>query len=512
MNRSFDDGGHALSVPYATFEELSFAEMLDEWMRRAPWLACSLAAHAVILFVLMAVPWEVFDSEEPRTIQAAIERPPEEVFEEPPPEVEEPIAEEPADEPELMDAVVDEVAPSDDAYDDSGDPDFANDRPFEDLAHGPLGIGGSPAGGKYGQRFGNGRRPRAGRGTHAPVQRALEWLVAHQDDDGRWDVDGFMKHDPPDDRCDGAGSPLHDVGVTGLALLALLGDGHTTTRGEFADAVARGVAFLRSRQDPDTGLIGDDLGKGFLYDHAIATLAICEALYFSRSPLLERTARPAVGLIVRARNPYGAWRYGARPDGDNDTSVTGWMVFALKAAEEAGLDVDPEAYAGALSWLDEVTDPSTGRVGYGTAGSASSRIEGINDHFPREAGEALTAVGLLSRFFLGQDPAEHEVMRRHADLLLAKLPAWDPDGYGNDMYYWYYGSYAMFQMGGRHWERWNTAMRSAVVDSQRREGSRRGSWDPIGPWGWAGGRVYATACMTLCLQTTYRYGRVLGSR
>ena len=42
--------------------------------------------------------------------------------------------------------------------------------------------------------------------------------------------------------------------------------------------------------------------------------------------------------------------------GDNDTSVTGWMVFALKSAEEAGLQIDPEAFNGSLSWFDEVTD------------------------------------------------------------------------------------------------------------------------------------------------------------
>ena len=26
-----------------------------------------------------------------------------------------------------------------------------------------------------------------------------------------------------------------------------------------------------------------------------------------------------------------------------------------------------------------------------------------------------------------------------------------------------------------------------------------GSWDPIGPWGYAGGRVYSTALMAMCL-------------
>ena len=223
------------------------------------------------------------------------------------------------------------------------------------------------------------------------------------------------------------------------------------------------------------------------------------------------SAERAIAYVHKARNPYGAWRYDVPPIGENDTSVTGWMVLALKSAEEGGLTVAREAYAGALSWLDEVTDPATGRVGYDAPGSPSSRVRGVNDHYPTD-GEAMTAVGLLCRFFLGQDPQENGDMERHADLLLHALPAWDPEGLGCDMYAWYYGSYAMFQMGGRHWKRWSTAMEGAVLESQRQDAHYAGSWDPVGPWGYSGGRVYSTALMVLCLEVYFRYGRLLGTR
>ena len=52
---------------------------------------------------------------------------------------------------------------------------------------------------------------------------------------------------------------------------------------------------------------------------------------------------------------------------------------------------------------------------------------------------------------------------KHADLIMKALPEWDPDGQTNDVYYWYYGSYAMYQMGGRHWTTWRKAMEKAVV-------------------------------------------------
>ena len=507
------DGSFVVHATALTLEDESFLDALDQWMRRTPWLACSIAAHAIVVFILMAIPWEVFEKTESPVIIASIEHPEAELFEEPPPEVLELTEEQEVEDPELQDAVVDDSTDfTETSEEPAGDPDFVNDVPTESWEDCLIGIGGGKTGNKYGNRFG-GRRSRAGQPTIGSIERAQAWLARHQDQKGGWDVDGFSKHDTPGEGCSGAGDALHDVGLTGLCLLAFLGDGHTTTKGDYADNVARGIGFLKSQQDPDTGLIGNDIGHGYMYNHAIATLAICEAYYFSRSPLIKRTAQKAVNFITRARNPYGAWRYDARPNGDNDTSITGWMVFALKSAEEAGLKVDKDAFAGALSWIDEVSDRGSGRVGYTTVGSESSRITGVNEHFPRDKGEAMTAVGLLCRFLLGQDPDEQEIMKRHADLLLQKLPEWDPDSYGNDMYYWYYGSYAMFQMGGnRYWKPWNKAMKGAILKSQRTGGCADGSWDPIGPWGYSGGRVYSTACMVLCLEVTFRYARVLGAR
>jgi len=52
----------------------------------------------------------------------------------------------------------------------------------------------------------------------AAVSRGAEWLLVHQDPDGRWDADGFAARCKS---CDGAGDAKNDVGVTALALLAL---------------------------------------------------------------------------------------------------------------------------------------------------------------------------------------------------------------------------------------------------------------------------------------------------
>ena len=51
-----------------------------------------------------------------------------------------------------------------------------------------------------------------------------------------------------------------------------------------------------------------------------------------------------------------------------------------------------------------------------------------------------------------------------------------------------------------------------MTEESERSGDDRGSWDPVGPWGFAGGRVYSTASMVLCLEVYFRYAKVLGAR
>jgi hypothetical protein len=506
------------TLPKPWEQETTFNDVLYDWMGRAPWLAISAAAHLLLYFVLAAIPWDQFGADKGTTIQATIQQTPEELFEEPEEEIEEELEEQPEEEPQLKDAEIDdhnEEDTNEDFESTEGDPNFLSASPFDsDAFNDVIGIGGG-AGGKFGGRFGGRANRRAGgAGAEQALKDALEWLKSHQSPDGSWDCDGFMENCGKigSSVCEGPGGSTHDVGVTGLALLAFLGDGNTTSQGEYKDVVARGIAWLKEQQDPDTGLFGERQSHDFNYDHAIATLAVCEAYFFSKSPLIKGTAQKAISLIFRARNPYGAWRYDVPPVGDNDTSVTGRMVFALASAKDAGLEGDFKgAFDGALSFIDEVTDPASGRVGYASFGEQSSRTP-ANEHYPREKGESMTAVGLLCRVFLGQKPEEFPIMAKHADLIRTKPPVWDVEGYGIDMYYWYYATYALYQMGKPWWPNWEKAMKAAVVDTQRKDGDAKGSWDPECAWGWSGGRVYSTAIMTRCIEVYFRYAQVLGAR
>jgi len=488
--------------------EKPFEEIFLEQLRRAPWFLLSLAAHALFVGIVLMFPWRLLEAKNDEPVVVTIDVPKTEEF--PPEPVEPPVVVDPVPvEPEVvpLDANLD---PEDVLVDATAEATAEVESPFDAEGLNNV-LGPGPGAGGPLRHRGGPRGPRVG--TEKTLLAALDWLARHQDADGRWDSDGFAKHCEAN-LCAGPGEALHDVGVTGLALLAFLGDGHATGFGRYRDVVVSGVRWLVDQQDPDSGLLGERTGNSFLYDHSIAAIALCEAYNFSRSPQLRGPAQRATNFILAARNPYKAWRYSVPPDGDNDTSVTGWMVFALKAAVDAGLDVDRTAFEAALAWFDEVTDPATGRCGYTSRGEPSSRRVGMESRFPVEETESLTAVALLCRIFLGQTRQADPILRAHADRLRRRPPVWDvtPERSLVDEYYWYYGAFATFQLGGEDWRVWRSALEKALVPNQHQVGDEKGSWDPVGAWGRDGGRVYMTAIGALCLEVTFRYARILGAR
>ena len=519
------------SLPKVWEQEQTFNDVLYDWMSRAPFLAIALAIHLLAFFAVNAIPWNLFNKEQPATFQATAPPPPPEQFEEPEPEEPEEIIDEPIEEPVITDS---EITEDSEVSDDVSDLD-APESPFKsDQFNSALGLGGGAGGGggKIGGRQSG--RKQVGGSIERALLNGLEWLKDHQSPNGSWEARDFAENcerEGGDELANGEGDALHDTGVTALALLAFLGFGDTMDSGTYSDVIRSGVRWLSSQQDRDSGLIGPSTSREYLYDHAIATLALSEAYYGAKTPLLKKAVTKAAEYCIDAQNPYSAWRYEVPPNSENDTSVTGWMVFALASAQDAGIEVGNGTFEGALSWLDEVTDPLTGRAGYNSRGGPSSRLPRLISTFPDELTEAMTAVSVLSRIFIhnvqGTDAEDDELIQLGADLMLENLPAWDTAGGGggdsgwaeddagstNDMYYWYYGSYAMFQLGGQHWEKWRKEMEKAILSSQREAPPcYHGSWDPSGPWGHSGGRVYSTALMVLCLEVYFRYSRVLGAR
>ena len=388
-----------------------------------------------------------------------------------------------------------------------------------------LGGGGGNAGrhgGPFGGRFNKVSIGKVGNPkdrTEDAVLAALKWLARHQNPDGSWGATSHIGR-CVGSKCAGAGDESYDAGLTGLSLLAFLGAGYTHLSKDehpdpvnpgrvlrFGEVVKSGLKWLLSKQDPE-GCVGGR-GTKYLYNHSIAALALSEAYGMSATQLFKGPAQQAIDFLIASQNPERAWRY-TKQSGDNDTSVTGWAVMALKSAELSELTVPSrEAYEGARKWLDEATE--TGgyyRVGYNGKASGKVSVPGRNDNFVHH--ESMTAVGVLCRIFMNKDKKDPALGGVH--LLVADLPVTKPDF--TDYYYWYYGSLALFQYDGPtgpYWKKWETAMKDALVPYQKgaKDGCASGSWTSDDErWGFEGGRVYATAINTLTLEVYYRYPNV----
>jgi hypothetical protein len=310
----------------------------------------------------------------------------------------------------------------------------------------------------------------------------------------------------------------YDTGLTALALLAYLGAGQSQlSTDEYPDpanpgrvlnlglAVKKGLQWLLVRQDPQ-GCIGER-GMKYMYNHSLATLALCEAYGMTLSQPLKEPAQRAVDFIVAAQNPGKGWRYGAR-NGDNDTSVTGWAVLALKAAESAGLTVPKSAYDGALNWLNEVTEPNGfHQVGYNARSTGKVFVPGKNEQF--DSHPTMSAIGIAVHIHVQKrttDPTLGAV-----NLLVGDLPEWKTNKI--DFYYWYQATLAVFLYDGftgSIWKRWSSSLLGALLPYQHtaKDGCLNGSWDPnYERWGAEGGRVYATAMNALTLDIVNQYRR-----
>jgi hypothetical protein len=390
-----------------------------------------------------------------------------------------------------------------------------------------MGVGmGGGGGGRYGGRFG-GKENLVARGggstaSESAVLAALKWLARHQDPDGGWGADTFQNQ-CVGGKCGGNGEKDYNAGLTSLSVLAFLGAGYTQVSKPFADpagggkmldfgtVVKKGLQWLLSHQDPE-GCVGER-GMKYMYNHTVAALALSEAYGMTASSPLKEPAQKAIDFLIAAQNPGKGWRYSAKC-GDNDTSVSGWAVMALKSAELSDLQFPKEiAFGGAINWLNEATERENySRVGYNAAKTGKVYVPGKNEQF--EHHESMSAVAVMSRIFIQKKKGPE---MNSINLLVQDLPVWQTNKV--DFYYWYYTTLALFQYDGPDgpmWKKWNEPMRNTIVANQHtgKDGCRNGSWDADQDrWGFEGSRVYGVALNAMSLEVYYRYANVfIGAR
>ncbi len=330
--------------------------------------------------------------------------------------------------------------------------------------------------------------------TEAAVQAALKWLAGHQSEDGRWEArrNEAGRETTPDGRSRPNAGADADTGMTGLALLAMLGSGNTHLRGDYPENVRRGLNFLLQSQDAEGCLSGKADLYAAMYCHAIATFALGEAYGMTGEQRLEQPLRRAIAYTIAAQDPFGGgWRY--KPHDAGDTSLLGWQFMALKSAQTAGIAMPETTRQGIIHYLQSVASRGNG---------------GLAAYQPLKSPNCtMTAEAMLCWQFLGIS-RDHPACDEAANFLLSA-----PPGVGQpNFYYWYYGTLVMYQFQGDGWQRWNTAVATQLVGLQNKVGPRAGSWDPDSVWGGYGGRIYSTALGAMCLEVYYRFSPVFGKR
>lgn len=362
------------------------------------------------------------------------------------------------------------------------------------------------------------------------VGAGLNWLRDHQNFEGYWSSARFQEDSIRKDakrsynlefvkpgKADGdiGWSDDVDVGLTGLGLLSFVGAGYDHKEGDYRETVRRALMYLRKVQAND-GCFGAKEEDCFVYNHAIATMALCEAYGISGDEALKKTGDRAVDFILKAQNPGLAWRYGVKP-GENDTSFTGWAILALKSARIAGLEFETkDAFDGAVAWLDSVTVVLKGvaKTGYNLPASDNARLRAAQSY---ETNPTMDAINVCTRLLMGTSDAKDKNLVSQVKVIGKSLPSWAQKKL--DYMYWFWGTMAMFQIGGDSWTKWESAICKTLQDNQRGFKSQDketteatldeyGSWDAVDAWGAAGGRVYATTVNCLTLEIANRAKRL----
>lgn len=303
----------------------------------------------------------------------------------------------------------------------------------------------------------------------ATIARGFDYLVNAQQADGSFGGGRYDRH----------------VGITAVACIAFMADGHLPGRGPYGKIVERGLDFILDNQ-AETGLLAADTSHGPMYGHGFAALFLGEIYGMTRggadTARAERVHEAlvrAVRLIVQTQNVEGGWRYNPVPY-DADISVTICQIMALRSARNAGIDVPKETIDRAVEYVRRCQNAD---------GGFRYQLQGGGSAWPR------SAAGLASLYYAGiyEDEALDAglgYLERHA------APGSENRSRAHYYYGQYYAAQAMYLAGGEYWANWWPAVREEMIERQLEDGS----WSDRH----AGG-AYGTAMTLIVLQMPKRY-------
>ena len=290
--------------------------------------------------------------------------------------------------------------------------------------------------------------------------------------------------------------------TTALGALALAGIGVLpTSPGAEGAAAGRMLEWLLQDARCDAnGYYGAPDGSA-MYGHGIVSLYFAELLGMGVDTATDRRIRArlerAIGVILWAQarkgrdnvNQFGGWRYG--PDsGDSDLSVTVWQLLALRAAKQAGLNIDKQPIDDAVQYLQRCYHSerdAQGRPTRAVSGAAYQPGQGPT--------YAMAAAGMLS-FQVAGAYAMPEVQGSAAWLKTCDIqPGMPWFFYGT-----YYFSQGMHVAGGDYADHAWKRVPDLLLPQQKEDGRWESDWEQEK----AAGPVYATSMAMLALAVQYR--------
>lgn len=296
------------------------------------------------------------------------------------------------------------------------------------------------------------------------IDRGLQYLLSTQNADGSWSSpDGGFK-----------------MAGTSLGLMAFMVKGHFPGFGRHGAALDRAKEFLLEHdRKSQTGYAGG------MYEHGLYTLALSELWGMTAqsddNKKIQVALERAVQVILRAQSPLGGWRYHARPDSGQDTSVTAMVFVSLASARQAGVLVPTETIDRVVGYLkDQVWNEKSGGFGY----------QG------RDGGTlACTAGGSYAAQLCGM--RDTEWVQAAIRYLENSPKVFNDKELGHFFYAHYYAIQAMVQSGDERYATWYPKIRDALVALQQ----------PDGSWMEGNSKTYphATPMAIIILGTPHRY-------
>ncbi len=314
------------------------------------------------------------------------------------------------------------------------------------------------------------------------------WIIVSQSDDGSWD----------------GGVGAHSATVcTSLMLLTLSGAGESAHRGtrKVTRVISDGLCYLMKKQSTN-GFLGSSNSDAGLCEHAIASLAICQAL--RRDPVdpgLQKSAIIATKFLAEAQGTGGLWS--DRIDSDISCAYTSvWALMSVLAASKSGITNENLRLKDAVVALRELKNTNAGSIGIQRF--CSSRTIDIAISVVLSLFGETTDVAII-----GEDGLE---------VLAAEvLSGRELTSHLVDPAFWYFAS--IFKrmslsetdraLGAQDSKDLFCRLLKTGMEASLPVGlDSVGRWSPVGKWARLGGPNYTNAMHLLALQIYYEYSFV----